>query len=201
MGTQHSLSIHTTLPLFYRREQKIYLKVPGFLRSPLPLPRLLRNPGNPKRSRVSALAPLVNVSHCGKVRWGAIVAYPVGQEDSMGVEYPPAIDMFIDDPAWVFTNALQGLSGDQLSIIIHKTACNGFCSATDVANSFHNDTKDHKSAHFIVGRDGSVIQVVRLRHGAGGNCCVQPGYDPYWDPYLKKYANLNKSTISIEHEA
>src|SRR5258708_2853931 len=78
MGTQHSLSIHTTLPLFYRREQKIYLKVPGFLRSPLPLPRLLRNPGNPKRSRVSALAPLVNVSHCGKVRWGALVAYPVG---------------------------------------------------------------------------------------------------------------------------
>src|SRR5258708_3212632 len=79
MGTQHSLSIHTTLPLFYRREQKIYLKVPGFLRSPLPLPRLLRNPGNPKRSRVSALAPLVNVSHCGKVRWGALVAYPVGE--------------------------------------------------------------------------------------------------------------------------
>jgi hypothetical protein len=118
----------------------------------------------------------------------------------MGVEYPPAIDMFIDDPAWVFTDALQGLSGDQLSIIIHKTACNGFCSATNVANSFHNDTKDHKSAHFIVGRDGSVIQVVRLRHGAGANCCVQPGYDPYWDPYLTKYVNLNRCTISIEHE-
>ncbi len=118
----------------------------------------------------------------------------------MGVEYPPAIDMFIDDPAWVFTDALQGVSGDQLSIIIHKTACNGFCRATDVATFFHNDTKDHKSVHFIVGRDGSVIQVVRLRHGAGGNCCVQAGYDPYWDPDLTKYGNLNKCTISIEHE-
>jgi hypothetical protein len=78
----------------------------------------------------------------------------------MGAEYPPAIDMFITDPAWVFTDALQGLSGNQLSIVIHKTACNGFCSATDVANFFHNDRVGHKSAHFIVGRDGSVVQVV-----------------------------------------
>src|SRR5258708_40082317 len=81
MGTQHSLSIHITLHLFSRREQKIFLKVPEFLRSPLPRPRLLRNPGKPKRSRVSALAPLVNVSHRGKVRWGALVAYPVGLSD------------------------------------------------------------------------------------------------------------------------
>lgn len=118
----------------------------------------------------------------------------------MGAEYPPAIDMFITDPAWVFTDALQGLSGNQLSIVIHKTACNGFCSATDVANFFHNDRVGHKSAHFIVGRDGSMVQVVHLKDGAGGNCCLESGYDSYWQPFENQYGNLNRCTFSIEHE-
>src|SRR5258708_25723439 len=102
MGTQHSLSIHTTLPLFYRREQKIYLKVPGLLRSPHPLPSLLRPPGNPKRSRVSALAPMVNVSHCGKVRWGALVAYPVGIGTSSSGKSSTLLGLCLDasTPFW-----------------------------------------------------------------------------------------------------
>lgn len=115
----------------------------------------------------------------------------------MGAEYGPAIDMF--GSPWGFPGALSGLSPDQLSIVLHKTACNGFCSATDVANYFLSSTSQ-KSVHFVVGKDGSVIQVVHLVDGAAGNCCLEAGHDPYWDPFLATYGNLNRCTYSIEHE-
>lgn len=118
----------------------------------------------------------------------------------MTTDYPSAIDMLITDPAWVFTDALAGIPSSDLTIVNHKTACNGFCSATDTANFFRNDTANHKSAHFIVGRDGSVIQVVKLKDGAGANCCLQDGHNSYWDRLQAKYGNLNRCTISIEHE-
>src|SRR5262249_26572587 len=36
--------------------------------------------------------------------------------------------------------------------------------------------------------------------GAGGNCCTEAGYDPFWDQYLPKFGfDLNLCTISIEH--
>jgi hypothetical protein len=117
----------------------------------------------------------------------------------MAVDYPGAIDRIITDPAWVFTDALKGLSGNDLSIVNHKTASNRQNSAIDEANFFHNDTRDHKSVHFVIGRDGVVVQVVRLKDGAGGNCCLEDGHDPYWDSFKAKYGNLNRCTISIEH--
>jgi len=118
----------------------------------------------------------------------------------MAVDYPGAIDMIIEDPAWVFTDALLSVPNGDLTIVDHKTACGGQCTATSIAQGFHNDVKNHKSAHFVVGRDGSVIQVVLLKDGAGANCCLQPGHDIYWDRLLSKYRNLNVCTISIEHE-
>ncbi len=117
----------------------------------------------------------------------------------MGSEYTPAKDMFITSGAWVFTDALKDIPHSDLSIVIHKTACNGKCSAESVADFFHNDTTGHKSVHFIVGLDGEVVQVVHLKDGAGGNCCLESGHDTYWDKYKSKYGNLNRCTISIEH--
>ncbi len=117
----------------------------------------------------------------------------------MGAEYGPAKDMFITSGAWVFTDALKDIPHSDLSIVIHKTACNGKCSAESVANYFHNDLRGHKSVHFIVGLDGEVVQVVHLKDGAGGNCCLETGHDTYWDSYKAKYGNLNRCTISIEH--
>lgn len=117
----------------------------------------------------------------------------------MGEEYGPAIDMWM--PNWLFYGALSGLPGTELSIVLHKTACNGFCSATDVANYFISGSGGaHKSVHFIVGKDGSVIQCVHLVDGAGGNCCLEDGHDPYWDYFVNKYGNINDCTYSIEHE-
>ncbi len=118
----------------------------------------------------------------------------------MSVDYPGAQDYIITDPAWVFTNALATLPSSDLTIVLHKTACGSTCTATDVANYFRNDQAGHKSVHFIVGRDGSVLQIVQLKDGAGGNCCLEIGHDPYWSPLSLKYGNLNRCTISIEHE-
>src|SRR5258708_2601671 len=118
----------------------------------------------------------------------------------MSVDYPGAIDMIITDPAWVFTDALLNIPSYDLTIVNHKTACGSQCTATDVANFFHNDITGHKSCHFIVGRDGSVIQVVKLKDGAGANCCLEPNHNSYWDKFMTKYGNLNLCTISIEHE-
>ncbi len=118
----------------------------------------------------------------------------------MAVDYPGAIDKIITDPAWVFTDALASIPSQDLTIVLHKTACGNPCTATDVANFFHNDIVEHKSVHFIVGRDGSVIQIVQLKDGAGGNCCLEIGHEAYWTPFEAKYGNLNRCTISIEHE-
>jgi hypothetical protein len=117
----------------------------------------------------------------------------------MTVDYPGAIDRIITDPAWIFPDALKGLSGNDLSIVNHKTASNRQNSALDEANFFHNDTQSHKSVHFVIGRDGMVVQVVRLKDGAGGNCCLEDGHDTYWDSFKAKYGNLNRCTFSIEH--
>lgn len=117
----------------------------------------------------------------------------------MGIEYGPAIDMLITDPAWVFTDALKSLSGDQLSIVLHKTACNGPCTAQSTASFFASDTTNHKSVHFVIGLDGAVVQCVHLKDGAGGNCCLEAGHDSYWDAFAATHTNLNTCTISIEH--
>ncbi len=99
-------------------------------------------------------------------------------------DYPGALDFIITDPAWVFTDALANIPSGDLTIVNHKTASGGYQTATQIAQFFQNDTANHKSAHFVVGRDGSVLQVVRLKDGAGANCCVQPGYNSYWNPLL-----------------
>lgn len=117
----------------------------------------------------------------------------------MTVDYPGAIDMIIDSPAWVFTDALVNVPNPDLTIVQHKTANGGPTTAQGIAQFFRNDTIGHKSVHFVVGRDGAVVQVVRLKDGAGGNCCLEGGHDPYWDRLVNAYGNLNTCTYSIEH--
>src|SRR5712691_523973 len=117
----------------------------------------------------------------------------------MSAEYVDAKDDFITSGQWVFTDALVNVPASDLSIVLHKTACNGACSAQSVADYFHNDTAGHKSVHFVIGLDGEVIQLVHLKDGAGGNCCLESGHNTYWDRLHAAYGNLNTCTISIEH--
>lgn len=93
--------------------------------------------------------------------------------------YVPADNVFIDQmiPKWV---------------VIHKTASGG--TAQDIANFFAHDPK-MASTHYVVGQDGTVVQCVAEKDGAGGNCCLETGHDPFWPTNV----DLNWFTISIEH--
>lgn len=111
--------------------------------------------------------------------------------------YPQAKQMFVaENRVWI--GALASVPSSDLSIVIHKTACGAPCTAESVATFFATDQAE-ASTHFIVGLDGEVVQCVSMADGAGGNCCLEAGHDPYWDPLLARYKNLNLCTFSIEH--
>jgi N-acetyl-anhydromuramyl-L-alanine amidase AmpD len=115
----------------------------------------------------------------------------------MGREYGPAQDMFVDESR-TFIGALK--NNKDLSIVIHGSGSPGDVvpTADEIALYFASN-KQMVSSHFVIGRDGKIVQCVSLNDGAAANCCLEPGYDMYWDMYEKGYGNLNKCTISIEH--
>jgi hypothetical protein len=113
----------------------------------------------------------------------------------MMVDYAAAQALFVDESR-VFIDALSGLAGDQLSIVIHKTG--GTPSLASLANYFQTGAA-MASTHFGIDLDGTIGQFVLLKDGAGGNCCLEAGHDTYWDSYAARYGNLNLCTISIEH--
>jgi len=118
----------------------------------------------------------------------------------MGTEYQSAIDMFVDESR-VFIGALNSLKNKKdLSIVIHGSGSPGnkVPSAQEIALYFASN-KDMVSSHFVIGRDGKIVQCVSLKDGAAANCCLEEGHDKYWDPLNAVYGNLNKCTISIEH--
>ena len=118
----------------------------------------------------------------------------------MGREYGPAIDMYVDESRVFIGSVANSSANKDLSIVLHGTGSpgNAVPTAQEIALFFASN-KDEVSSHFVIGRDGTVVQCVSLKDGAGSNCCVEAGYDGYWNSYLKKYSNLNLCTISIEH--
>src|SRR5258708_6791140 len=110
----------------------------------------------------------------------------------MAIVDPPMVNKLMLVPEG---NTFIG-TGPGSALVIHKTASGG--SAEDVANFFINDPA-RASSHFIIGQDGEIVQCVHLVDGAGANCCVETGYDPYWNTLLQQFGNLNRCTISIEH--
>lgn len=116
----------------------------------------------------------------------------------MGKEYGPALDMFVDESR-TFMGVMKKAAKD-LSIVIHGTGSPGdqVPTAEEIALYFASN-KQMVSSHFVIGRDGKVVQCVSLQNGAAANCCLEAGSDPYWDKYEKGYGNLNLCTISIEH--
>ena len=109
-------------------------------------------------------------------------------------DYPRAKVMAVPD-AWPFPNR-SGYTGP-LSVVVHKTASPGNPSAEDIAHFFQHDTTGMKSVHYIVGRDGEIVQCVSEKDGAGGNGILDPGHDSFWDHTGVSDPNL--CTISIEH--
>lgn len=113
------------------------------------------------------------------------------------IDYPNAQAMFVDESR-TFIDALIGLTGDQLSIVIHKTGGPPTINLANLASFFQSDANG-ANTHFGIDLDGTVGQFVWLKDGAAGNCCLEAGHDPYWDSYAAKYGNLNLCTISLEH--
>ena len=75
-------------------------------------------------------------------------------------------------------------------IIIHGTA--GFGSAEEVGYYFQ---QAEVATHYIIGRDGVIVQCVGEQDGAWGNGGVTEGHAKWWTREI----NPNNVTISIEH--
>lgn len=108
----------------------------------------------------------------------------------MSADYPLAQEHFVPRNFMFNSNACKVL-------VIHKTA--GDATPQAVYNTFLASGNPGRSVHYAVGQDGTIWQYVPESLGAGGNCCVESGYDPFWGPYVNQYGNLNLCTISVEH--
>lgn len=105
----------------------------------------------------------------------------------MSADYPGAEEHFVPRSFMFNSNA-------HVACVIHKTG--GDATPQHVYNTF---MASGKSVHYAVGTDGTIWQFVPEDLGAGGNCCTEAGYDPFWAQYVNAYGNLNLCTISIEH--
>ncbi len=102
------------------------------------------------------------------------------------VDYAGAVEMLVDESRTFIDQNTHDY------VVIHKTASGG--TAQDIAHFFANDPA-MASTHYIVGQDGTVVQAVLEKDGAGGNCCLETGHASY----LPLGINLNVKTVSIEH--
>ena len=100
----------------------------------------------------------------------------------------------MDDPnaVWIpSNNYFPGRAGHNPRwLIIHGTA--GFGSAMEVGYYFQHT---EVATHYIIGRDGIIVQCVREEDGAWGNGGVTEGHEEWWTRAI----NPNNVTISIEH--
>jgi N-acetyl-anhydromuramyl-L-alanine amidase AmpD len=79
-------------------------------------------------------------------------------------------------------------------IIMHGTAVGG--TASDIGRFFQTNDPP-TSTHYVVGRDGKVVQCVAEGDTAFGNGIVTEGHDFWWSTSIS--ANPNLLTLSVEH--
>lgn len=102
------------------------------------------------------------------------------------VDEPGAIPMFVAENRVFIDN------NNHTWVVVHKTASGG--TAQDIARFFANDPA-MASTHYVVGQDGTIVQCVQEKDGAGGNCCEKGNFASF----LPVGQNLNTWTVSIEH--
>ncbi|HEY6541596.1 MAG TPA: peptidoglycan recognition family protein [Ktedonobacteraceae bacterium] len=108
----------------------------------------------------------------------------------MQADYPGAEAHFLPADRFGYPN-----NNAHVAIVLHKTG--GDPTPESVEHTF---LASGKSVHYVVGQDGRVWQFVLESSGAGGNCCTETGYDPFWNQYLHTFnSDLNLCTLSIEH--
>ena len=97
----------------------------------------------------------------------------------MPADYPLAEERLVP-------NSFMFLSNSHAAICLHKTG--GDATLDAIYNTF---MASGHSVHYGIDGAGVIWQFVPEAVGAGGNCCVEPGYDPFWDSYLQQYGNLS----------
>lgn len=112
-------------------------------------------------------------------------------------DYPGA-EVHLLDPEVMFS------TNDHQAIVIHKTA--GDASPAAVYQTFKRSAQLPRSngnwgrsAHYAIGTKGEIWQMVPEAKGAGANGQPDSSMDPFWQPFVQRYGNLNLCTISIEH--
>lgn len=81
-------------------------------------------------------------------------------------------------------------------VVIHGTAGGG--SAQEVATWLNTNPSHIASVHYVIGKDGSVVQLVSEADSAWGNGPISAGAEYFWS-VVSPYGNPNYCTISIEH--
>lgn len=104
-------------------------------------------------------------------------------------EYPDAISYYVDRSR-VFASR-----NSHSAIVLHGTGGNAAQTAQQLGDYFRTNSS-MTCTHFGIDRNGVIAQYVSLNDGACGNCCLEPGHDPFWDQFGGD--NLNIHTISIE---
>ncbi len=103
-------------------------------------------------------------------------------------DYPGAISYLVD-PSRVFID-----QNSHSTIVLHCTA--GTTSQTvEQLGDYFRTTSLMTSSHYGVGRDGRIAQYVLEKDGSAANCCLETGYDPFWNQFP---GNKNLHTLSIE---
>ncbi len=110
----------------------------------------------------------------------------------MSTDYPDAI-LYLVDESRVFVD-----KNSHSAIVLHGTGGSATQTAQELGDYFRTNSA-MVSVNFGIDRAGVVAQYVLLKDGAGGNCCIETGYDTFWNHYVDTYSNLNNCTISIEH--
>jgi uncharacterized protein YvpB len=84
------------------------------------------------------------------------------------------------------------------AVIIHKTASPGMSTAEAVAQYFVNGSDGrHVSSHYVVGKDGTIVQCVREKDGSGANAGIP--YEEGRNTLFSLNINWNLRCITIEH--
>lgn len=104
------------------------------------------------------------------------------------VDYPGAISYLVD-PSRVFID-----QNSHSAIVLHGTG--GTANQTvEALGDYFRTTPLMTSSHYGIGRDGRIAQYVLEKDGSAANCCLEPGYDPFWDQFP---GNKNLHTLSVE---
>lgn len=114
-------------------------------------------------------------------------------------EYPGAL--WVPIPGFGFPTGAHGGNSPRW-IVLHGTSSTG-ATAQNIANYFAGDNQN--GTHFVIGKDGTVIQMVRLADAAYGNGgptqaeLQAHAYADFWQAEIDAGVNLNTVTVSIEH--